>query len=165
MGRSAPVAKDGMNMKNLLAISVMLLPGLASAHEYRLGDLLIDHPVAFETPPTAMSGAGYMTITNNGDTDDRLLSVAADFPRVMIHETVTENDVAKMIHLEAVDLPAGETVSFAPGGKHVMFMGLKGDPLEVGETITATLTFEQAGEIELVFNVEARDGSEDHSNH
>ncbi|PJN92451.1 hypothetical protein CNY89_29595, partial [Amaricoccus sp. HAR-UPW-R2A-40] len=36
-------------------------------------------------------------------------------------------------------------MTFAPGGAHVMFMGLDGDPFEVGEVIPATLVFEKAG--------------------
>jgi hypothetical protein len=39
-----------------------------------------------------------------------------------------------------------------------MFMGLDGDPFEVGERIPATLVFERAGEIEVEFWVEPRDG-------
>jgi copper(I)-binding protein len=35
-----------------------------------------------------------------------------------------------------------------------MFMGLIGDPFEEGETVPATLVFENAGEVEIEFNVE-----------
>lgn len=154
-------------MKHLIA-ALVCLPGLAAAHDYAVGDLVIAHPVAFETPATAQSGAGYLVITNNGETADRLIQVEADFPRVMMHETKTENDVATMVHLDSIDIPAGETVEFVPGGKHVMFMGLGGDPFEIGEEINVKLVFENAGEVDVVFNVEARDHSEkseDHSNH
>ncbi|MDP5359854.1 MAG: copper chaperone PCu(A)C, partial [Paracoccaceae bacterium] len=57
-------------------------------------------------------------------------------------------------------------VQLAPGGLHVMFMGLGGDPFEVGETFPATLVFEKAGEVEVVFYVEERTAEAmDHSGH
>ncbi len=150
-----------------LVACVMTTP--ATAHEFKIGDLTINHPMALETAKTAMAGAGYLSVTNTGDTTDRLMAVKADFPKVMLHTTEETDGIARMIHLEAIDIPAGETVTLAPGGMHVMFMGLGGDPFEVGETIPATLVFEIAGEIDVEFNVEARDGhgagADDHSGH
>ncbi len=124
------------------------------AHDYELGDLAIAHPIARETTATAMSSAGYLSISNSGTSDDTLLEVRADFPRVMVHNTKVENDIATMFHIENVVIPAGETITFAPGGLHVMFMGLNGDPFEKGEQIAATLVFENAGELEIEFSVE-----------
>ena len=148
------------------AAAISAFATTAFAHEFKVGDLVIDHPMAFETAATAMSGGGYMSITNNGTEADRLIAVQADFPRVMLHTTEMKDDVARMMHIDAVEIPAGETVSLEPGGLHVMFMGLDGDPLENGETFPATLVFEQAGEIEVIFNVEERDGETmDHSMH
>ncbi|KJZ20067.1 copper chaperone PCu(A)C [Loktanella sp. S4079] len=111
---------------------------------------------AFETPPTAMSGGGFMHIKNDGDTDDRLIGITADFPKVELHTTEFTDGIAKMMHADGVTVPAGGMVALEPGGYHVMFMGLRGDPLEVGETIPATLVFEQSGEIEVRFDVVAR---------
>ena len=141
-------------MKTALIFALALIPTFGVAQDYRIGDLMIAHPVARETAATAIAGAGYMTVTNTGETDDVLLEVRADFPRVMMHDTETIDDIATMIHLETLAIPAGETVTFAPGGKHVMFMGLKGDPFEEGETVPATLVFENAGKIAIEFNVE-----------
>ena len=44
-----------------------------------------------------------------------------------------------MRQIMSLPLPAGETVELAPGGYHVMLIGLV-DPLEVGDTIDVTLT-------------------------
>ncbi len=137
-----------------------------AAHDFKVGDLVIGHPMAFETARTAMSGGGFFSVTNTGDSDDRLLEVRAEFPSVQLHNTEMTDDVARMFHVDAVDIPAGETVQLAPGGLHVMFMGLGGDPFEAGETFPATLVFEKAGEVEVVFNVEARTAEAmDHSGH
>jgi len=141
-------------MKRALILALTLIPTFGMAHEYKIGDLVIDHPIARETTAMAMSSAGYFVVTNTGETDDTLLAVRADFPRVMVHDTEVVNDVATMVHLDQLVIPAGETVTLAPGGKHVMFMGLKGDPMEEGEQVPATLVFENAGEIDIMFNVE-----------
>lgn len=146
-------------MKRATFAAIAALSAFATApmaHEYKIGDLVIEHPMTFETPSTAMSGGGYLIITNNGTQADRLIAVQADFPRVMLHTTEMKDDVARMMHVDGVDVPAGETVSLEPGGMHVMFMGLNGDPFELDEGIPATLVFERSGEIEVIFNVEER---------
>ncbi|MEQ8896778.1 MAG: copper chaperone PCu(A)C [Roseovarius sp.] len=153
-------------MKPLIAATLALaLPTLVAAHEYSLGGIEIDHPMAYETAATAKSGGGYVTITNNGETDDTLIGAKADFPKVQIHESYEEDGVARMRHVERLAVPAGETVELAPGGFHVMFMGLPG-PFETGTEIPVTLVFEEAGEIEVMFHVEERSGdAHDHSGH
>ena len=165
-------------MKNLLIAAVAVTfaaATAATAHEYKVGEIVVDHPMAFETAKTAQTAGGYLIVTNNGATDDRLIAVEAAFPRVTIHTTEMDGDVARMIELEGgIVVPAGETVTLIPGGMHVMFMGLGGDPFEVDEKIAATLVFENAGRLEVTFNVEARDGHDhgamshdemDHSDH
>ena len=161
-------------MKMLLhaAAFALLLPAVAAAEGYRVGDLTITNPLSRETPSTAMAGAGYMTITNTGTTADRLVAVRADFPRVEIHDVKVENDVASMFRLDGVDIAPGETVTLQPGQTHVMFMGLNGDALEPGEQVSATLVFEDAGEVDILFDVQTtaaimeafgpRDGGEAH---
>ncbi|MHA3977288.1 copper chaperone PCu(A)C [Halovulum sp. GXIMD14794] len=148
-------------MKRFLIPALLLaVPAFASqAHEYTLGDLVIDHPMAFETAPMARAGGGYLTVTNNGDTADALVDVRADYPRVEIHESVEKDGVARMQHVERIEIPAGKTVELAPGGYHVMFMGLDDDNRFVeGTKVPATLIFETAGEVEVEFSIEARTG-------
>ena len=119
--------------------------------------------MTFETAKTVNVAGGYMTLENSGDTNDTLIEVrVATIPRVELHLSETDaNGVARMIKQDGIPVPAGETVTLKPGGLHVMFMGLNGDPFELGEEIPATLVFEQAGEVEVIFNVEER-GADDH---
>ncbi len=152
-------------MRSVIAALIMMSATAASAHDYTLGDLMVMHPVARESAKLAQAGAGYLTIVNTGEEADALLAIEADFPRVMLHNTVMDGDVAKMEHMMSVPIGPGETVTFEPGGMHVMFMGLNGDPLEDGEQIPAVLVFENAGRLDVVFNVEAMDVSHDHSDH
>lgn len=160
-------------MKTLFqtALFVMLMALPASAHEYTVGYLTVDHPMTFETAKTVKVAGGYMIITNSGDTSDRLLEVRSDIaPRIELHLSQTDdNGVARMMKQDGIEIPAGGTVSLVPGGLHVMFMGLADDPLEKGEVINATLVFETAGTLDVVFAVEERNAADhvgaDHSDH
>ncbi|ETX30409.1 copper chaperone PCu(A)C [Roseivivax isoporae] len=155
-------------MKTLLAAALACaLPFAAPAHEYRAGAIEIGHPYAIETPRVAKAGAGYLTLTNTGTEPDALLAVEAELPQVMLHRSETTDGVTSMRHVDRLEIAPGETVTFAPGGLHVMFMGLDGG-LAAGDTVPAVLVFERAGRVEVTFNVEARDGdapAEDHSGH
>lgn len=135
-----------------------------AAHEYRAGDILIDHPFAYATPPGAKAGGGYMTVTNDGEAPDRLIGVRADVPRVSLHETREAGGIARMLPVDSVEIPPGRDVTFEQGGLHVMFMGLEA-PLEEGDEVPTTLIFERAGEIEVIFAIEAREGAGDHADH
>lgn len=152
-------------MKTILAtVLALTLPTFAAAHDYTFGDLEIIHPRAFETAATAKAGGGYVTIANNGDTDDTLIGVKADFPKVQIHESYEEDGVHKMQHVESIAVPAGDIVELAPGGYHVMFMGLS-EPFTVGQDVPVTLVFEKAGEVEVMFMIEARGDDAGHGSH
>ncbi len=147
-----------MKLRRTLAalVAAASLAGSAGAHEYKLGDLEIGHPYAIETPASAKSGAGYLSITNTGSEPDRLVAVKADFPMVAVHKT--EVDAAGVARMEAVDgleIAPGQTVTLEPGGMHVMFMGLTA-PWAVGDKIDATLVFEKAGQVDVQFHVQAR---------
>lgn len=147
------------------AITLAALCGFATA---ALADPVLDisDVKAFETAPTAMAGGGFMTITNSGDTDDRLIGILADYPRVELHTTDFGDDgVARMKHLEdGIAIPAGETITLEPGGLHVMFMGLRGTPFEEGNTVAATLIFETSGEVPVTFDIVKRDiAGQEHS--
>ncbi len=116
----------------------------------------ITQAVSIETLKTARTGAGYMVITNHSDQPDVLTAVHAEFPRVMMHDTEITDGVARMFHVETIEVPAHGSISFQPGGKHIMFMGLNGDPFEAGEMVQATLVFENAGDVDVEFKVVKR---------
>lgn len=143
-----------MTFKTLAAAAALSLLSTALwAHEFKVGNLEIVHPMAFETAPMAMTGVGFMTIINSGTEADRLIAVRADFPKVGIHESVVTDGVNRMLPVEAIELAPGETVSLEPGGRHVMFMGLNGRQFKEGEEFPATLVFERAGELPVTFKI------------
>ena len=97
-----------------------------------------------------MPAAGYMLIKNTGALDDRLVNARADFAeQLMLHQSsVDSNGVASMKMVMAIDVPAGQTTELKPGSFHIVFEGLK-PTLKVGDTVTLTLQFEQAGAVRV----------------
>lgn len=139
----------------ILAVFAVLILSPANAHEYTVGTLKIGHPWARATPKGASVGAGYLTITNTGSVADRLLGGSTDAAsRFEVHEMTTDGGVMKMRPLpNGLTIKPGQTITLAPGGYHVMLVGLK-QPLVKGEHLDATLRFEKAGAVKIYFLIE-----------
>lgn len=125
------------------------------AHGFKVGDLEIEHPWSRATPAGAKVAGGYFTIINNGSTPDRLLSISSDVSdKAELHEMSVKDGVMTMRPVtDSLEIPAGGKVALAPGGYHLMFIGLKRQPKQ-GEKFSATLTFEKAGTVTVDFAVE-----------
>lgn len=139
-----------------LALSMTSLTAGIAAEAIQLGDLKIENAWTRATPPNAKVGGGYLTITNVGSAADRLVSGSSEIAgKVEFHDMKIENGVMKMRPLsDGLEIPPGESVKLAPGGMHVMFMKLTG-PLKKGEMVKATLTFEKAGSVDVMFPIAA----------
>jgi copper(I)-binding protein len=141
-------------MKKIIAFAaaaaLSVAASFAAADEIRVGDLVIENPMARATPPNAPVSGGYMTIRNEGGQADRLTGGSADFAgKVEIHEMAMDGDVMKMRELaDGLEIPAGGSVELKPGGYHVMFMQLS-EQLKDGEKVKATLTFDKAGYVDI----------------
>lgn len=115
----------------------------------------VERPYARATMPGQPNGGGYLKIDNAGGAADRLLGASADVSRtVELHTMKLEGDVMRMRQVEAIDVPAGQTVELKPGGLHLMFIGLKA-PLKAGDSFPLKLRFEKAGEVGVDVKVEA----------
>jgi periplasmic copper chaperone A len=150
-----------MNRLFVFAASLFLaLP--AHAHEFTLGDLEIIHPHIPQPAASAKSAGGYMAIANNGTEPDRLIGIETDFAaKSEVHESKVDADgLGTMEHVEALEIPPGETVSLEPGGYHVMLMGLA-EPLKEGKLHKAVLIFQKAGRVEIEFMIDPPTGSAD----
>ena len=104
---------------------------------------------ASPTPGGVNVSAGYLTIANDGESADRLISVSS--PRaasVEIHEMIMDGAVMQMRPVTAIDVAPGESVALAPSGKHLMFLGVT-QPFAQGEEIPVQLTFEHAGVMDI----------------
>jgi copper(I)-binding protein len=136
-------------LTRLLASSLLSLAASAS-----LAQVKVDQAWARPTVPGQQGGGGFLSITSPAS--DRLLGGSTPLAeRFELHTMAMKGDVMEMRQLDAIDLPAGKTVEFKPGGLHVMFIGLK-QPLAIGSKVPVTLKFEKAGEIKVEFDVMSR---------
>lgn len=138
-----------------LAVAAALLFAAPSlrADEIVKGDLHITN--VWARPSTTSTGAAYLTISNQGKGEDALIGVSsAVAENTEMHEMTMTDMVMRMRKMASVSLPAGQSVSFAPGGMHIMLIGLKG-PLKAGESFSLNLEFKNAGHVELPVTISA----------
>ncbi|MEY7979866.1 copper chaperone PCu(A)C [Streptomyces pilosus] len=100
-------------------------------------DLSVDS--AYMPQPVSDMAAGFLTITNDGDTGDRLTSVTSDLGEVTVHETVD----GAMQEVEALDIPAHGSLVLESGGNHLMFEQLKQRPKQ-GQKVAVELRFDRS---------------------
>jgi hypothetical protein len=134
-------------------LSLLALP--AQADDVMAGPLKISAAWARATPKGANVGGGYLTITNTGTAADRLVGGATNVSgKFEIHQMSMDNGVMKMRPVaDGLEIKPGQTVTLAPGGFHVMLVGLK-QQLKEGEHFKATLEFAKAGKVDVDFTVE-----------
>lgn len=108
-------------------------------------------------------GAAYLTVANGNATEATVAAVyVSDAERAEIHETKG----GAMAALKTVPVPAGQSVAFAPGGKHVMVFGIA-QSVKAGGSAELTLTFADGDKLSVPLTVEAAGGmgAMDHAAH
>lgn len=107
----------------LAAILLTVAMPSAAAAELVIRDAWIP-----EAPPTARMLAGYLTLSNPGDSEVVLTGAESDFGRVEIHRSEHVEGVSRMRRQDAVEVAPGETVHFRQGGLHLMIMDFERVP-------------------------------------
>nr|VFK53652.1 MAG: hypothetical protein BECKTUN1418D_GA0071000_101827 [Candidatus Kentron sp. TUN] len=131
-------------------------------------NVTITDPWIREAPPGVRALAGYLVLHNHGDTDISLVSASGpDFNTVMLHETITRSEMATMVHLDQIGIPARREVTFKPGGMHLMLMQPK-KTFVAGDRSTIILVFADGTEVSTKFKVKrpfANDGKINRKHH
>lgn len=105
--------------------------------------------------PAGAPAGGYFTLRNNSNERIALNGASSsDFRNVMLHRTKEEGGTIRMAHVESVEVPANGSVSFAPGGYHLMLMGAT-RTYKVGDRVPVTLEFSDKQKITAQFEVRA----------
>lgn len=137
----------------VLGLALSVLAGPALAGEAKLGAIEIKDAWARATPPKAQAGGAFLTIINTGDTTDNLLEVSAPVAKtVEVHTHIAQGEVMRMVAVGSVEVAPHKTVAMAPGGLHVMMIGLA-EPLKDGSSFPLELTFAQAGKVTVTVDV------------
>jgi len=151
------------------AVPGILLAGLACVRAAAAAEPSIQVVDAWAraTPPGVENGAVYCKILNRGGAD-RLVAARSSAARgAEIHASIAENGVVAMRRIEALSIGAGASVELAPGGTHVMLVGLAA-PLAPGAKVELTLVFAAAGEIAVevpVVDARAPPAAHEHEQH
>lgn len=120
--------------------------------------IMVMEPWSRPSPAMAGNGAVYMTLVNEGGSDDVLVGAETDVAEVVeLHETKMEGDVMKMQPVPNIPVPAGGSAKLEPGGLHVMLINLK-EELKPGDKVTLILQFEKSGPITVEAEVRESGG-------
>jgi copper(I)-binding protein len=108
-----------MKQLTLAVLSALLMVACSQAQ----APLTASDVVVTRSVPGMPMSAGYFVLTNNSGQAISISQVTSpQFASVQMHETVIKDEVARMVPLEMLILQPDETVSFEPGGKHLMLM-------------------------------------------
>ncbi len=133
-----------------LAALALLLAGCAPSPD---DGVLIEDAWVREAPPGARALAGYLQLRNRSDAPLALLFANSDaFDRIELHQTLHDDGRMRMVEVDHVPLPPGETVVFAPGGLHLMLFAPRA-PLQDGDAVMIELTFSDGTARDLRFEV------------
>ena len=125
---------------------IRLLAALAAALLSSANAVAQAPPVAVESPwvrasvPQQQATGAFMRLTAR--TDLRLVAARSEVAAATeVHEMAMQGQMMRMREVASVALPHGRSVALAPGGYHIMLIGLK-RPLVAGAQVPITLVFE-----------------------
>ena len=137
----------------VLCLILGMLNGPVWAGETKVGDLVIADPWARATIGQVKTAAAYLIVINHGAAGDRLLAVSTPVAaKAHLHSSIIDEGVMKMRPLDALEIGAKGSTVLEPGGFHVMLMGVHGS-LKEGDAFPLTLTFENAGSVDVAVRV------------
>ena len=85
-----------------------------------------------------------MKITSVKDADKLTEVDVAKASKAVVQDETRQNGAVRITPVETLEIPAGATIEFKPGGRQLALTGLK-SPLKEGESFLITLRFEKAG--------------------
>ncbi|MBR72957.1 MAG: hypothetical protein CMM30_08470 [Rhodospirillaceae bacterium] len=156
-----------INLFIMTVFSYLFFTPLVSvhAHESTEGFFTFKH-TWIRILPGSSNGAIYTEIINNSESQDRLIGASSSIATSLeLHlHTIDDSGIARMRHVEAIDIPPKGSIKLVPGGYHIMIKGLK-RPLFEEELVPVILIFEESGSTEVEAYVEEVLYKEEHDHH
>ena len=132
-----------------LRFAALALGSLLFAATTHAASLTADDPYVREVPPGSPATAAFMTLHNSGDSAVRLISADNSIAEhTELHNHVDVDGVMQMRQIEAIEVPAGGSATLAPGGLHLMMIGLQ-TPVSEGDQVGLSLIFDNGETLEL----------------
>jgi copper(I)-binding protein len=133
---------DDVVHRDLVAAALTVAGLLFSANSIAQ-EVTVRNVWARATAPGQNTASIYLEIVSNADA--ALVGVTSPLAKsAQMHTMRTEGGVMKMRAMQRIELPARKSVTFAPGGLHIMLAGI-GRPLREKEKIPLELAIEGAG--------------------
>jgi copper(I)-binding protein len=133
-------------MKRLVPIAAMLM-ALQACHQEPASQSEPSATVRLAAVP-GRPAAGYFQYRVAGDRGALLSVTSPQAGRIELHETMNMANVSTMRALDRVPVRDGETLSFAPGGRHLMIFDLSPN-VAAGGRIDLVLHFERGDPVTL----------------
>lgn len=148
---------------SVLFLSLALVPVVGA----ETPGLIVSDAWVRALPPGQPNTAAYMTITNPGAVAVIITGASTEIAdRAEIHWTREVDGLQRMEQLPQLQLAPGQSVTLAPGGTHLMLLGLKQMPAP-GENVQLCLQLAQGAEVCATAAVRksAAGGSSHHHQH
>lgn len=134
-------------MRRLLRLGMALLLAVSTT---AMADLEVSE-AKLRLLPGDLPTAGYFNLTNKGSLPVTLAGAQSpDFAQVMMHRSSLENGMASMRHVEQIEVPVGNTPTFASGGYHLMLLQRQRE-LSLGDQVEVTLLFADGQRLPVTF--------------
>lgn len=118
-----------MNRRGVVTFTCVFLLGVCSARAASAQELELENAWIRAMPPTQRMTAGYLDIRNTGDVAVEITGARTEIAKqAEIHTSLEVDGYVSMQQLDQVTVKPGETLSFAPGGMHLMLMGMEKMP-------------------------------------
>lgn len=137
----------------------LLLAGLAPAQAGKAAvESLSVTDAWFRTIVPDRPAGGYFTLRNESGRPRTMTGVSSPAcGMAMMHETAEESGVAKMRRVQRIEVPAHGSITFAPGGRHIMCMKPT-DAMAPGGTVPVKLEFADGTSLTADFAVKSASG-------
>ncbi|MGC1439763.1 MAG: copper chaperone PCu(A)C [Burkholderiaceae bacterium] len=133
---SVPIRVPGY----ILNLGAAVLTVLFSTGLHAAPEVVVTNAWIRATVPAQKSTGAFLTIESSETA--RLVAASTPVAQVTeLHVTNSSDGIMRMRATPAVELPANQTVELAPGGTHVMLMGLKAQVAD-GQFVPMSLTIE-----------------------
>lgn len=141
-------------MLSFLWAAMLLTSAPVAAHpEHEPRGLRVEGAWLRAMAPVQTGTAGYFALYNSGPDPQTLVSASSSIAdQVEMHHHLHIDGIARMRPAGRLEVPPGSRIEFAPGGLHLMLMGIA-RPLTAGDIAMVNLEFADGSRLEVRFQV------------
>lgn len=144
-------------MHRIFRVGAMTAAALIASTCAWAGELTVSD-AWFRALPAGLPAGGYFSLHNAGPAPVALVAAkSAACGTLMLHQSTNEGGTSRMQEVKSITVGAGGTITFAPGGYHLMCMN-PGAAMRPGGHVPVTLLFADKSELPADFAVKGANG-------